>query len=409
MQINVSQWLGCPLSKEEKEGFYSEVLRTLYWPTMFVGILILLFEAVMILTTLVRPQWIAELPYRRVYFALYVFLFLVTFVFMAALLALRDRLQNHPRIFVHICQAYAFFICLWGSFLSAFSGGDTAVFTYVVMGVAVMIVLQPWQAALLLGVNQCLFYLLLYLFSQGGSLASGKVINSLIATLLAVLIASILYRNKAVNYQNTLTITQQNEKIRVINNQLRSLVLADELTGAYNRRFLEEILPEKLEDARRAGEEVAVFMMDIDRFKQYNDIYGHVQGDACLVSVADIIHRTALSEESYFVRYGGEEFVLFLQGEPLPRCRELAEKIRKNIARCRLDHTGCPTGYVTVSIGVCFSGVSDTRDIHELVHCADEAMYFAKKAGRNQVCFYEQDAGEESWEEEEISWEETNP
>ncbi len=396
MREGINKWLGCPLPREYRQGLNTELMRTAYWPVLLVGALVILFEAALIFTMRTNWQSITDYNHSRGYFTLYIVLLVLTVLAMGACLILRGWLQKHPAAFLRLCFFYALGICLWGSYLTAYSRGpgmDTTVFIYVVMGVAAVVSLQPWQAILLFGVNQVAFALFLNLLTPGIPGAGGAVINSLIATLLGTLIASILYRSRASNYYNTVVITRQNEKIQMINAQLSALVMTDELTGAYNRRYLDEVLPDQVEEARRAGEELAVMMMDIDHFKQYNDIYGHAEGDVCLRKICEIIQKTLLGTEAVFVRYGGEEFLLFLCGPAPLRPQETAQKIRQNIARARIEHEGNKLGVVTISIGVCVSPPGDSRVFSQLVNAADAAMYKAKNEGRNRVCLWQQPGG----------------
>lgn len=391
MGERLKNWIDCPLPREHWAGLDRDLVRTGYWPTLLVGVAVLVFEAGMMITTALRPGSLGASPSRMVYFSLYLFLFVATLVCMGLAIALRKRYDAQPKIFLRISIAYGFLICLWGSFISAYAHrltADITVLIYTVLGVAIVVTMRPWQALILFLANLAFFYGFAFAFAPDGMDVYSSVTNSLIVTLLGVLISAILYRNKAGSYFNRVTIVQQNEKIRIINDQLRDLVLFDNLTGAYNRRYFGEVLPERMEDDRHAGLPLAVMMLDIDHFKQYNDIYGHPQGDVCLVTIADIVRSSTLSEEAAFIRYGGEEFLLYLAGADEERALEVAESIRRNIARTRIEHEGGPLGYVTISIGVATSGGEESTPLQELVQGADQALYAAKNAGRNRVVLF---------------------
>lgn len=266
---------------------------------------------------------------------------------------------------------------------------DITVLLYTVPGVAIVIAMRPWQAIVVFVANLAFFFIVVFYYAPPEMDVYSSIVNSLITTFLGILISAILYRGKATAYYNRVTIIQQNEKIQIINDQLRDLVLFDNLTGAYNRRYFDEVLPERLEDDCHAGLTITVMMLDIDRFKQYNDIYGHPEGDNCLRSIAEIVRSSTLSEDVAFIRYGGEEFILYLAGPDAERVLEVAENIRRNIARARIEHSGSPSGHVTISIGVAICPPGEKADLPELVRGADQALYTAKNSGRNKVALYD--------------------
>lgn len=403
MRQKLQQWLGTPLPPQYRAGLEADILRTQFWPTIVVGLLIILMELLLILVTILRPGSVHGQAERRTYLFMYILLFAAVCVVTAFVLLWREKLRKKPAVFHRLRVLCCAVICVWGSFISAYGhrvSADLTVFTYIVLACSVFMMAPPWQAALVFGGNQLMFYLFLAAFAAPGVPVYGSIINSIIATLLGVFVASLMYRNRAMHYYNTETIRQQNEKILLINNQLRNLVLTDELTGAFNRRYLDEVVPEMMEDAIRAEEPLAMFMLDIDRFKQYNDIYGHQQGDVCLAQVADIIRTTMMTHECVFVRYGGEEFAVFLHGQDQSHSVELAESVRRNVARCRIEHSGSPWGYVTVCLGVDTALPNEDTNVHEMLRHADEALYIAKNNGRNKVHLYGgADTVSEDWEQ----------
>lgn len=402
MRKKILHWLDSPLPPQYSEGLDADILRSHYWPTMLAALVVMLLEMGMLFLQQLFPSPTETAEQRQFYFYMYILLLAVTLVMAGCSLLLRKSMQKKPVLFQWLALGYGALICVWASFLSAYAPSgrpSVTVFLYVVLACSILIVARPWQALLLYGGNQALFCFLLMRFSGPDATTYGAMVNSLIATLLVILISSILFRNRATNYYNTVTIVQQNEKIRIINDQLRSLVLTDELTGANNRRYMDEVVPEMVEDALRAEDPMTVMMLDIDRFKQYNDLYGHQAGDLCLAKVADIIRTTMLAENCTFIRYGGEEFVLFLTGQSGKRSIELADTLRRNVARSRIDHTASPWGFLTVSIGVCAVPGGVPTNIYDMVRKADESLYIAKNSGRNRVHLYaESQVVHEEWE-----------
>ena len=156
----------------------------------------------------------------------------------------------------------------------------------------------------------------------------------------------------------------------------------DGLTGAYNRRFLDEYLSRRLGESARHGTPLALMLMDLDEFKQLNDTHGHAVGDQVLVEFAALV-AAQIRAGDVLVRYGGEEFVLVLGATDIEDAMVVAERIREATARIDLDVSG-PPSQVTVSIGVAATPDHATS-ASELLLVADRALYAAKSAGRDQV------------------------
>ena len=160
--------------------------------------------------------------------------------------------------------------------------------------------------------------------------------------------------------------------------ELEKLSLTDSLTGLYNRRHLMGTLASEVQRSRRLRRAFSVLLADVDRFKQYNDTYGHLAGDAALVKIAEVFRKTTRQVDCV-ARYGGEEFVVMLLEANLATAALVAERVRARVADQDLGE-----GKVTVSIGLAeYPDGGETPE--ELIATADAAMYQAKSAGRNQV------------------------
>lgn len=165
--------------------------------------------------------------------------------------------------------------------------------------------------------------------------------------------------------------------------------LIDTLTGVNNRRFLEQRLGEEVDRAQRSKEALSCFFMDIDFFKKVNDTYGHPIGDQVLIAVASII-REQLRNNDVLVRYGGEEFVALLSNIEESMAIDIAQRIRQKVQEMVIEATNAPVS-VTISIGsVTYkpargSHLNSNKVGADLILKADEALYRAKKEGRNKV------------------------
>lgn len=163
----------------------------------------------------------------------------------------------------------------------------------------------------------------------------------------------------------------------------QKLALTDPLTGAFNRRTFLELAEKEIARTRRTKGSLSLIMLDLDHFKQINDRNGHLAGDEVLKGVVAVV-LTCLRKEDLLVRYGGEEFCILLHGVAIDRAAAMAERIREAVEKGSFSFNG-RTLPVTVSIGVSTLSADGNEGVDKLVNRADEALYAAKKAGRNRV------------------------
>jgi diguanylate cyclase (GGDEF)-like protein len=161
----------------------------------------------------------------------------------------------------------------------------------------------------------------------------------------------------------------------------------DALTGAHNRRSLFARLDQELERSRRFEHAMAIALVDVDRFRQYNEALGHAAGDAVLKTVAGLLGG-AVRKVDLVARYGGEEFAVVLARADRAAAAGAAEKLRAAVADAGLPHPASEAGRVTISIGIAVFP-EDGGDLGALVDAADAALYAAKRAGRNAVRCHE--------------------
>ncbi len=167
------------------------------------------------------------------------------------------------------------------------------------------------------------------------------------------------------------------------NRRLRVLAREDGLTRLANRRRFDEALGEEYRRAIRVGSSLAVVMIDADRFKAFNDTYGHPAGDACLQALAGVLDSRCRRPADLPARYGGEEFVLLLPNTDAAGALIVAECIRAAVRDLAIPHAGSEFGIATVSIGVAAMVPGCSQGPAALVEAADAALYEAKRAGRN--------------------------
>jgi len=159
--------------------------------------------------------------------------------------------------------------------------------------------------------------------------------------------------------------------------------VTDPLTGLYNRRWLDEMLPQQMICCRDDDQPFSLLIADIDFFKDFNDRYGHLAGDQAISAIAATLQHN-LRKSDMAVRFGGEEFLVLLPGSDLQGALHIAERIRQAVKRTPLSHgDGRPLPAVTVSIGV--AQMSSDDGAAELIEKADNVLYLAKQQGRDSV------------------------
>ncbi len=205
------------------------------------------------------------------------------------------------------------------------------------------------------------------------------------------LVARIRYHSRA--YVNLLQLNtayralrQSQQELLEANRELERLSQSDGLTSLPNRRYLDTYLDGEWRKSLREGTELSMLMIDVDRFKQYNDTYGHVAGDDVLRQVGAALQRCMSRPGDLAARFGGEEFGVVLPGTPSSGARLVAEKIRLEVAALQVPHSGgVEGGFVTISIGGACTIADGSNSITSLIETADAALYQAKHGGRNRA------------------------
>ena len=175
------------------------------------------------------------------------------------------------------------------------------------------------------------------------------------------------------------------ERLLGLQKQLEDFSFRDGLTGVPNRRKFDAVLDEEWDAARRHTQPLSLILIDIDFFKQYNDHYGHVQGDECLKRVGAALSGAASRSRDLLARYGGEEFVLVLPATDEAAARRVSERCRQAIFKEQIAHAASPVGQLlTVSqgVGTIIPTASDT--LIRFVDAIDRRLYQAKQAGRDR-------------------------
>ncbi|WP_431264373.1 sensor domain-containing diguanylate cyclase [Roseateles chitinivorans] len=186
---------------------------------------------------------------------------------------------------------------------------------------------------------------------------------------------------------------RQEERLRRANELLARQSTTDGLTGVGNRRLFDQLLQTEWHRATRANRPLALLMVDIDHFKQYNDCYGHVSGDDCLRRVATLLRSCAGRGGESICRYGGEEFAVLLVDTDLAGAQVVAQRCLDSVRLAAIEHVGSPVRRsVSLSIGVASLIPQNGDAAQRLIQTADAALYEAKQAGRARLICQQQTA-----------------
>lgn len=178
-------------------------------------------------------------------------------------------------------------------------------------------------------------------------------------------------------------------KLEILNEKLSHMSYIDALTNIPNRRSFVDYFTRELNRAKRQHQNIALLIIDIDFFKEYNDNYGHVEGDKCLFLVASLLKKALKREIDFVARYGGDEFVAVMTNIDYDGAYLVAEEMTSNISEHAIEHTYSPIeDIISITIGGYSLIPENDASMEQIIHNADNALYKAKDRGRNQIAFW---------------------
>ena len=186
--------------------------------------------------------------------------------------------------------------------------------------------------------------------------------------------------------ERTAELLERTAQLEVANAALEELATVDPMTGLFNRRRFDVFLQQEWQRSNRSRLPLSLLMVDIDHFKQFNDLYGHLAGDECIRKVVGVIREAAHRVTDLGCRYGGEEFAVILAETPATGAYAVGEFIRKEVELLAIPHDLHPEKVVTVSTGIATQDDDRYPRVHELIAACDKALYRAKNSGRNRTC-----------------------
>lgn len=389
-------------SKLQRKLFEENIQRT----KLFAKI-ILLFEVALIMMN-VSTALFDETKTFSVDFYLIMYLLLavlsIAFLMMIRFFEKGDRFSAKR---VHWCQkgmmAVVVLFLAWGGAVTLVDQhhyGHIMAFAVNFMCVSVLFHATNRMMLKIYSLPVLIVYGGLPLFQSAADVLVGHYINLTVFIFFCWLTSRMLYANYYKDFYQNWTLsrvnrdlevqiqknTEMNKQLEKANKQLESLMLTDELTGIRNRRGFRSILAE--EQKHSDGERPVAFMMiDIDCFKQYNDFYGHIKGDTIIRTVAQAISEYIPVHAGFAARYGGEEFVVVLFDQSEESVKELGSTICRRICELKIEHMpSTASDWITISVGI--KTGQFINNMNKLLSQADDALYKAKKNGRNQVAVH---------------------
>jgi len=197
-----------------------------------------------------------------------------------------------------------------------------------------------------------------------------------------------LWNHKVI--KNSIELKLKNEELlkslQQTNTRLQQQNIVDDLTNIPNRRHFDEILEKEWLRAKRIGTSLALLMIDIDFFKQYNDTFGHLKGDECLKQIATELSKNLNRPGDFVARYGGEEFCILIPDTDMDGAITFAEMVHSSIVALKIDNPDSKVSkYLTISIGVAAIVPKNDDSYMDLIYTSDKALYKAKSDGRNII------------------------
>jgi len=177
---------------------------------------------------------------------------------------------------------------------------------------------------------------------------------------------------------------ETNADVQLLLKNMKNLAMKDALTDIFNRRYMDEKLQIDISHAVLAQQNLSLIIADIDFFKNTNDTYGHLAGDAVLKSFAQTLCNSLHRDTDWVARYGGEEFIICLPGAKLKKASEVAESMRTAVEETAIAY-GANSIKITASFGVCSLESLEDKSMNSMIESADQKLYLAKRSGRNRV------------------------
>ena len=339
------------------------------------------------------------------YLVMYLLMIVINVSYLVTISRFRKMRNTSPDLYGKMEPAFVPYVTLimtWGSVVSLMDQelyGNLSVFMINMIICSVVYLMDIKTVLIPYFVSVAVLTAGLPFFQKSTDILIGHYVNVAVFILVSWLASRLIYLSYCNDFNSKVLLKKSNELLekeieenRRINNQLtmanlqlKEAVLIDDLTGIPNRRSFRNYVDTALENCVKHDTTMSFLMIDIDFFKEYNDHFGHKEGDQVLIVVANQINPMIRNHTEFFARWGGEEFIYTVLNITEEDLAELADFIRQNVYQLEIPHEFSRHRYLSVSIGTCTVKIIGQEDISKGIELADKALYFAKNSGRNCV------------------------
>lgn len=395
------------IDSDEKENYEDSLVLVNLFRAKILAKIVIVFEGICLFSTIITA--ILKVDHRfafDTYFIMYAIMISVNilFLFFTKSTNKKSELSKRQKILLNaVLIVYITFIMSWGSVISLLDQklyGQLITFMINMIICSSVYLLAPKKIAIPYVTSILILVIGLPFFQFSRDILIGHYVNLFFFICVSWITSRIIYFNHYENYISKVLLNQsnllleneieENKKINIkltrANNQLKELALLDELTGISNRRSFWEFIDKTFNADVKTPATISIIMVDIDYFKQFNDHYGHEEGDKALTLVASQINSMIETSCEIAVRWGGEEFIYAAFNKSQKKIEETANIIREKVSALKITHAeSLAHPYITVSLGACTIHINERQEIKHAVKLADQALYLAKSSGRNCI------------------------
>lgn len=305
----------------------------------------------------------------------------------AYLIAFYLRKNDKSVKLLKFLQSYVMLVMIMGAVaivtIDQLVSSNITAYIMITLFVGTFLLIKPLLSSIYFLASYISFYFLISIFNADSNTLLSNRVNGLTTAVLGFVLSLILWRQNSVTIIQSQCINDQRRKLESANQKLEQMAFFDALTGLSNRRYFDQVLQKEISLNYRKGYESYLIMLDIDLFKNINDIYGHPTGDLLLVEISKLLSSN-IRQYDTLSRLGGEEFLLLLPQTTFDDAVAVAEKLRRLLEE-HVFYIKDYTIHITASFGV--SRLSYTSDPQLIAQYAnvDNALYHAKQSGRNCI------------------------
>ena len=395
------------IEDNNRDNFRKRLMLDNIYKGKILALLVIILESIFILIDIISAFIKID---DRFFFYRYLLMYIIMIIINIILLILINKIKDIDDILpekLKIIETYSLlYITLmmtWGSVIALMDQrlyGHLMAFMVNMITCSILYIVDNKKILIPYFFSVSTLMIGLPFYQKSQDVLIGHYINVIVFVFISWLASRILYRNYCNDYKSKALFIQSNEllekeikenkniniKLSIANQQLKRMALIDELTGIPNRRSFRNYIEMIFENNEIEDLLFSVIMVDIDYFKEFNDHYGHEEGDNALIAVANHINAVVKNHCEFVGRWGGEEFIYTAFNAGIEYVTQVAETIRQNVLSLNIPHDYSTTSDIlSVSIGIACQKVTCEKDIRNTISLADKALYKAKYSGRNCI------------------------